>query len=76
MWVFMMLRSYLPELVRSILVVRLECRFLDAEVDGWNPGISMLWRGMILAAHSLGDITWFKAVVSVCGGIMVSGQLH
>ena len=26
----------------SILVVWLECRFLDAEVDGSYPGISML----------------------------------
>ena len=26
----------------SILVVWLECRFLDTEVDGSNPGISML----------------------------------
>ena len=26
----------------SILVMWLECRFLDAEVDGSNPGICML----------------------------------
>ena len=27
---------------RSILVMWLECRFLDTEVEGSNPGISML----------------------------------
>ena len=27
---------------RSILVMWLECRFLDTEVDGLNTGISML----------------------------------
>ena len=27
----------------SILVMWLECRFLDTEVDGLNPGISMLF---------------------------------
>ena len=29
-------------MARSILVVWLECLFLDTEVDGSNPGISML----------------------------------
>ena len=29
-------------ILASILVMWLECRFLDAEVDGSNPGISML----------------------------------
>ena len=39
-WVSRMQRSYPQELI-SILVMWMDCRFLDAEVDGSNPGISM-----------------------------------
>ena len=35
-------QSFKQYQILSILVVWLECRFLDTEVDGSNPGISML----------------------------------
>ena len=38
--IYYILGSYLS--CRSILVMWLECQFLDTEVDGLNPSISML----------------------------------
>ena len=39
---FTMISTEIDCYCRSILVMWSECRFLDTEVDGSNPGISML----------------------------------
>ena len=36
------LRKPISKNINLVMVIWLECRFLDTEVDGSNPGISML----------------------------------
>ena len=45
-------------IIRSILVVWLECRFLDTEVDGSNPGNSMLcpWSRRFIRIASVDSV--------------------
>ena len=56
---------------RSVLVEWLECRFLDTEVDGSNPSISMLCP---LARHFIRIASVDSAVKRVpCGDNLVKG---
>ena len=54
-------QEHTAELLKRILVMWLECRFLDTEVDGSNPSISMLcpWaRHFICIASVDSAVKW------------------
>ena len=57
----------------SILVIWLECRFLDAEVDGSNPGNSMLFpwaRYFICIASVDSAVKWVPGGDNPVKGVM------